>query len=96
MKAVLVMEMQENCEGCPMEMEIGDTQGHILPNTNICRGVGKRNMDSCRKPDWCPLVPVPGRKQNACSHGFAAGWNACLDAIEGSGMLQNRKQLNGQ
>ena len=39
MKAVLVMEMQENCEGCPMHMEIGDTQGHILPNTNICRGV---------------------------------------------------------
>lgn len=33
--------------------------------------------------DGYPLVPIPERKQNACSHGFAAGWNACLDAIEG-------------
>lgn len=63
MKAVLVMEMPESCNDCPLHMEIGDGQGHIVLNVNICRGSGKRNLDSRRKPEWCPLVPMPERRK---------------------------------
>lgn len=83
MKAILVMEMPENCLECSMEMDVEDTSGNKWQG-NICRGNGKRNADKSKKPDWCPLVPMPERKQNACSHGFAAGWNAFLDAVEGN------------
>lgn len=79
MKAVLVMEMPENCVGCPL------FSGNHSDMT--CRG-SYRTIDfpypDDKVQDWCPLIPMPERKENACSHGFAAGWNACLDAVEGS------------
>ena len=81
-KAVLVMEMPERCEECPLQLEVENEKGIEL-GTNICRGLGKYNKDSGKKPDWCPLRPMPEKKQNACTHGFAGGWNACIDAIGG-------------
>ena len=41
MKAILVMEMPENCLKCPMEMDVEDTSGSKWQG-NICRGCGKR------------------------------------------------------
>ena len=78
MKAVLVMEMQGNCLECPLlngsdECVVQDEDANYAADT----------MSELR--NVCPLVPIPERKQNACSHGFAGGWNACLDAIEGAG-----------
>lgn len=38
------------------------------------------------KPDWCPLRELPERSDHPehCDNGrFDAGWNGCLDAIEG-------------
>lgn len=93
MKAILVMEMPEKCQECPMEMDVADTSGNLW-NGNICRGCGKGNVDRCQKPDWCPLVPMPKRKEEiplkeAIRHpyknGFFCGWNACLDTIGRSG-----------
>ncbi len=77
MKAILVMEMPENCLDCP---SLTGEDECIAQNEDA-------NMDADTWSDLkngCPLVPMPERKQNACSHGFAAGWNACPDAIERS------------
>lgn len=38
------------------------------------------------RPDWCPLRELPERSDHPehCDNGrFDAGWNACLDAIDG-------------
>ena len=64
MKAILMMEMPENCLECPMEMDVEDTSGNKWQG-NICRGCGKRNAYKNNKPDWCPLVPMPERKETA-------------------------------
>lgn len=76
MKAILVMEMPKSCDDCNLCVEHGGYYRRAVVGTVMARPYGVR-------PEWCPLVPMPERKQNACSHGFAAGWNACLDAIEG-------------
>ena len=57
MKAILVMEMPENCTECLLEMDVASTTGKQWQG-NICRGCGKRNTDKSQKPDWCPLVPT--------------------------------------
>ena len=87
MKAILMMEMPENCLECPMEMDVEDTSGNKWQG-NICRGCGKRNADKSKRPDWCPLVPMPPKRDCApygtfYSEGWDMGFNACLDAIEG-------------
>lgn len=77
MKAILVMEMPENCLHCPL----------LNANDECVMQDEDANMNANKWSDLkngCPLVQMPERKQNACSHGFAAGWNACLDAVEGS------------
>lgn len=82
MKAILVMEMPESCLECPC----GDACGESCQVADRETGTYEDNYINGQydKPVWCPLVPMPERKQNACSHGFAAGWNACMDAVEGS------------
>ena len=88
MKAILVMEMPENCVVCPLDMDVADIKGKLWKG-NICRACGKRNTDRSKKPDWCPLVPMLRKDMhdyliNERMNGYAEGWNACLDAIEGS------------
>lgn len=77
MKAIMVMEMPECCLDCPMMNGSGDC---VMQDEEA--NYDSNTLRDLR--DGCPLVPIPDRKQNACSHGFAAGWNACLDAIERS------------
>ena len=81
-KAVFVLDMPESCEECPLQLEVENEKGIVL-GVNICRGLGKCNKNSSKKPNLCPLRPMPEKKQNACTHGFAGGWNACIDAIGG-------------
>jgi hypothetical protein len=85
-KAVLVMDMPEDCKQCV-----------------FCRGLNacklkkylvKQIMEG-GKPDWCPLRELPERSDHPehCDNGrFDAGWNGCLDAIEGGahGKEQNK------
>lgn len=74
-KAVLVMDMPESCQECP------------LKHDNYCEAdAEKRSAYFHEIPDWCPLVlslekmlPDPEEKGN----GFVDGWNACIDAITG-------------
>ena len=95
MKAILVMEMPKSCDKCPL------FSGHY--SDMACRGNGGTidyPYPDDKVQDWCPLVPMPERKEERCglcekdvsrnskrggekTDMFAAGFNACLDAIEG-------------
>ena len=79
MKAVLVIDMPNNCEEC----EITYFQGH--GESSICY-----SGDWSKRPSWCPLRPLPEKKNEVDIYGFdlvknryAIGWNDCIDAIIG-------------
>lgn len=75
MKAILVIDMPNNCEEC----KIIYLQGH---GESICDSV-----DWERRPSWCPLRPLPQKTYakfpDSYKYGFADGWNACLKEITG-------------
>lgn len=78
-KAVLVMDMPHDCPMCK-----------FFDLDERCHAVDVENPWSTdpekAKPDWCPLRELPERSDHPehCDNGrFDAGWNACLDAIEG-------------
>lgn len=76
-KAVLVIDMPKNCYECSM---------YMINEGCTAASAGMEHMTHdvhSKKADWCPLVPMPEKKQNACTHGFAGGWNAAIDAIGG-------------
>lgn len=84
-KAVLVLDMPESCDMCDF---VDNNQPPIYGVDKMyCGfpGIGDDVSDciACR-PDFCPMRPMPEKKQNACTHGFAGGWNACIDAIGGN------------
>ena len=74
MKAILVIDMPTSCRECPC----GDW--------NICSAMVKThtNKMSEQREDWCPLKPMPSKK-NLDFHPnivYANGWNDCLKEIE--------------
>lgn len=74
-KAVLLMNMPENCFKCKLQ------------NWANCRITNKCHVGECR-PDWCPLRELP-EKIPDFKHGYEnieksiirIGWNNCLDTI---------------
>ena len=88
-KAVLVMDMPESCRTCDLR---------VIGSVNFCTGTDCREIDQMKiinediKPDWCPLRPMPEKKQlsgdihnvqSMAAEIAAASWNACIDAIGG-------------
>ena len=82
-KSVLVIDTPESCRSCYL-------RGFTL-NLQYCRGKLKDIKDVSTKPDWCPLKPLPEKKEyivpidNVESQKdiIAVGWNACIDEITG-------------
>ena len=89
-KAILVMDMPESCRTCYLRV-IGSV--NFL---NFCTGADCRKIDQMKiineniKPDWCPLRPMPEKKQlsgdvhnvqSMAEEISAASWNACIDEI---------------
>ena len=83
MKAILVLEMPENCFKCKLQ---------DWANCRIVKGCHTGDT----RPDWCPLKPVPQKKEEKqyCGNGvfgintametrFNQGYNACIDEILG-------------
>lgn len=77
-KAVLVMDMPEDCVMCKF----------LDSDNEECYAVG---VDPFRvsllgaKPDWCPLRELPEKANHPdyCDNGrFDKGWNACLEEID--------------
>ena len=82
-KSVLVIDTPESCGSCYL-------RGFTL-NLQYCRGKRKDIKDTSIKPDWCPLKPLPEKKEyivpidNVESQKdiIAVGWNACINEITG-------------
>lgn len=95
-KAVLIMDMPESCFGC--NFMYCDEES----DTETCQAMETaRDIDLIEdRPDWCPLRELPEKKDThttlechtngSWTEGMKAGWNACLDAIEGG--VHGKKQ----
>ena len=84
MKAVLVIDMPENC----MECAIGDTPHDTewLDNRIYCP-VAKEVACTAtmpNRPEWCPLrqLPRPQFDETGMFKEYETGWNACLSWID--------------
>lgn len=72
MKAILVIDLPENCGKCR------------LADFGECRGSKSYiHMPIKGRPKECPLRPLPQRKLEWNWGSDARGWNACIDEILG-------------
>lgn len=88
-KAILVMDMPECCRKCDLR---------VIGVYNFCTGTGGRKIDQMTiinediKPDWCPLRPMPEKKEvcgkypqpDGITPSYKIGYNACIDEIGGN------------
>lgn len=80
-KSILIVDTPDNCEKCKFcASEYVDFC--ILENAAV--------DDTSKIPDWCPLKPLPDRKEIIETYkwedrlpSFKCGWNWCLDEITG-------------
>lgn len=79
-KSVLVMDTPENCGKCKFVSGFW------------CRAMGGRRVPNNDViPNWCPLKPLPERKEyivpidniESQKDIIAVGWNACINTITG-------------
>lgn len=77
-KSVLVIDTPENCGKCKFISEFW------------CRAMGNRRVPNNDViPDWCPLKPLPEKKEyvdptssaKAKKNIIAVGWNTCINMI---------------
>ena len=82
-KSILMMDTPKTCENCYM-------LSHNYCNFQ-CLITGELIEKSTNRPNWCPLKPLPEKKEyivpidNVESQKdiIAVGWNACIDEITG-------------
>lgn len=81
-KSILIVDAPDNCEKCKFcANEYVDFC--ILENAAV--------DDASKIPGWCPLKPLPEKKEYIVPIGnvesqkdiIAVGWNACIDEITG-------------
>lgn len=98
-KSVLVIDTPENCYDCPfgtaycgeIEYEGLCELADCLDHDVILMTEEHYDCESKSRPDWCPLKPLPERKEyivpidNVESQKdiIAVGWNACINEITG-------------
>ena len=81
-KSVLVIDTPKYCALCVLR------SGVLHP---FCRVNNRDITDLSIRPDWCPLKPLPEKKEyivpidNVESHKdiIAVGWNSCINEITG-------------
>ena len=89
MKAILVIEMPENCNVCDLSNEVHGNHENCLNHDFFIT-----DKDFYVRPSWCPLKPLPQKKEidktlefggyeNCIQEALARGYNACLDEITG-------------
>lgn len=96
-KSALVLETPKNCFECPFSIvdgndtDIGYCEVEAMLAEEALITEEYYDYDSEEKPEWCPLKPLPEKKEyinsvsniEATKNIAAAGWNACLDEITG-------------
>lgn len=76
-KGIVVVDMPADCRDCLLRS--------LADDCIVGRNVMEYRHDK-RKPDWCPIKPMPERAyhEDYCDGGiYDRGWNECLDKIEG-------------
>ena len=79
-KAVLIMDMPEDCNDCYAM--------YVSLSERFCRATEENLSAKAERPDWCPLRELP-EKIPELKSGYEdistsirrVGWNACLDEI---------------
>lgn len=86
-KAVLVMDMPENCAECVFcrGLNVCKMKSYMEKEKIFSIYTVDAQIFCNTKPDWCPLRKLPERMLDEGGTG-EEGWNACLDEIEGSGV----------
>ena len=90
-KSLFMMDTPGSCMGCNFLVCDGDTNIDSCMARETAMSVDLEKYD---KPDWCPLKPVPEKKEalevpkipsliDFRRKGFQDGWNACIDEIAG-------------
>ena len=78
-KSILVIDTPKDCDGCPcLNRKLWECQAD------------KKRRSSDEKPLWCPLKPMPKKKETDSTgtieeymyKGYDRGWNACLEELE--------------
>lgn len=82
MKAILILDMPSCCTDCNLERP-------GIEGTRFCVCEEKPiTCDIDNKPDWCPLRPLPEKRDtpalNTVYDWHDNGWNACIKAITGN------------
>ena len=78
MKAILILDMPECCGKCTIRLK---------GEPNEWCWVLKHGLDDIsKKPNWCPLKPIPDKQEAKWCYGndyYQRGWNACIEKILG-------------
>ena len=73
MKAILVIDMPKGCCECNCAID-------------LCHGTIPSQEWYNKRPSWCPLKPMPRKKQISLREDYDAyykmGWNDCIEEIE--------------
>lgn len=91
-KAVLVMDMPENCIKCRFSYPARDMHtGKYMGGCRIIQTMAVR--DSTTKPNWCPFKQMPEKiavgeldamdNPKGYDCGYLDGWNGCIDVMCG-------------
>ena len=88
MKAVLVIDMPNNCydcQYCRFDARRYNFRGCVLTDTDVQDGT----IDICKEVhSCCPLKPMPEKKEMLLADkaltSYMEGWNDCLDELEKS------------
>lgn len=92
MKGIIVVDMTSCCGSCRLYFPARDR--HTGAYSGSCRVCPTLRVESIRnKPSWCPIRPMPERKEGGqlalsplLKEGLAdyeRGWNDCIDRIAG-------------
>lgn len=84
-KAILVMDMPENCARCQFDTDESDGSCYCAVTNNKYSAYESTisRVDSCplrelpEKMEVCGRYPQPGKPEPS----YRIGWNACLDEI---------------
>lgn len=88
-KAVLVLDMPKNCAECNQcQYDNEDGEYSCIPDDFAHYLSSNYVNHSCEsRPDWCPLKPMPEKKEYdglmEFDDIFADGYNACIDELLG-------------
>lgn len=82
-KAILVIDMPNSCDKCPL---FGNHYSDLC-----CKALNNRGINypypKDFKQDWCPLREIPDKKTVGFSgidhYAYCDGWNDCIEEILG-------------